>query len=462
MSAPGGKKPAAAAPVGPLGSLGTGPKDPSVETGVGPMSPVAPAPLGSLGTGPKDPTDPSGPKPGDRVFVGLSGGVDSALAAALLVEQGLDVTAVYMRNWSRDLPGFRCPWADELADAERVAVTLGIDLEVWDCEEDYRRTVVDYLVGEYARGRTPNPDVMCNQTIKFGTFLDRALARGADWVATGHYARVRRAGAGADKGALLATDAAGPALAAAAAPAAPPIELHRAADEHKDQTYFLWRVGQAALGRALFPVGDVASKAEVRRMVAARGLGLEDKPDSDGVCFVGPVGMRSFLLDALERRAGAIVEWETGRVLGTHDGAFLFTVGQRKGLDLGGGPARYVVATDVGRNLVWVTADRACPGLWCRELGLADVRWVAGRPPAPGRYLVRTRHTGTLRPATLTCGPGQGTDASPATARVRFDEPVRTVAPGQSAVVYDGTRCLGGGIVEKSDAPAPPHARDVY
>ena len=437
-------------------------------------APAGAAPVGSLGTGPKDPSGPGGPRAGDRVFVGLSGGVDSALAAALLVEQGLDVTAVYMRNWSRDLPGFRCPWAEELADAERVAVTLGIDLEVWDCEEDYRRTVVDYLVGEYARGRTPNPDVMCNQTIKFGTFLDRALACGADWVATGHYARVRRAGAGAEKDVVLAAAAdKGAVLAAGAelsavpgpatpAPAAAPVELHRAADEHKDQTYFLWRVGQAALGRALFPVGDVASKAEVRRMVAARGLGLEDKPDSDGVCFVGPVGMRSFLLDALERRAGAIVEWETGRVLGTHDGAFLFTVGQRKGLDLGGGPARYVVATDVGRNLVWVTADRACPGLWCRELGLADVRWVAGRPPAPGRYLVRTRHTGTLRPATLTCGPGQGTDASPATVRVRFDEPVRTVAPGQSAVVYDGTRCLGGGIVEKSDAPAPPYARDVH
>ena len=443
------------------------------KTGVGVAAAGADARASAL-EAPAPATPATGPKPGDRVFVGLSGGVDSALAAALLMEQGLDVTAVYMRNWSRDLPGFRCPWAEELADAERVAVTLGIDLEVWDCEEDYRRTVVDYLVGEYARGRTPNPDVMCNQTIKFGTFLDLALTRGADWVATGHYARVRRAGAGAEKDVVLAA-AAGPGAGAGAnarasapeAPAAPapaesPIELLCAADEHKDQTYFLWRVGQAALGRALFPVGDVPSKAEVRRMVAARGLGLEDKPDSDGVCFVGPVGMRSFLLDALERRAGAIVEWETGRVLGTHDGAFLFTVGQRRGLDLGGGPARYVVATDVEQNLVWVTADRACPGLWCEELVLGDVRWVAGRPPAPGRYLVRTRHTGTLRPASLTCGPGQGTDASPATARVRFDEPVRTVAPGQSAVVYDGTRCLGGGIVEKSDAPAPPHARDVH
>ena len=243
---------------------------------------------------------------GKRVFAGLSGGVDSALACALLVEQGYDVTAVYMRNWSRDLPGFKCAWADDLADAERVAVTLGIDLEVWDCEAEYKATVVDYLVDAYARGYTPNPDVMCNQTVKFGTFAERAFAAGADYVATGHYARVAPAdekGTG-DK------------------PAAErPVRLLRAADEHKDQTYFLWRVGADVLARTLFPVGNVPSKAEVRRMCAERGLGVEAKPDSDGICFVGPVGIRTFLLDTLDRRAGDIVEWETGRVLGHHDGA---------------------------------------------------------------------------------------------------------------------------------------------
>lgn len=347
-----------------------------------------------------------------RVFCGLSGGVDSALACALLVEAGHDVTAVYMRNWSRDLPGFRCPWADDLADAERVAVTLGIELEVWDCEEEYRATVVDYLVDAYARGYTPNPDVMCNQTIKFGTFLDRALERGADYVATGHYGRVARGEDGCAR-------------------------LLRARDEHKDQTYFLWRVGEGALSRTLLPVGEVRDKAEVRRMCAERGLGVEAKPDSDGICFVGPVGIRTFLLDALERRAGDVVEWETGRVLGRHDGAFLFTVGQRRGLDLGGGPARYVVSTDVEKNVVYVTADRMSPALFTSELALDDVRWISGEAPAPGRYLVRTRHTGELREASL--------DGSV----LRFDEPVRRVAPGQSAVLYDGLRCLGGGIVQK-------------
>ncbi|MGN8690334.1 tRNA 2-thiouridine(34) synthase MnmA [Atopobiaceae bacterium HCP3S3_F7] len=371
---------------------------------------------------------------GTSVFLGMSGGVDSALSAALLVERGYDVHAVYMRNWSRDLPGFKCTWADDLADAERVAVTLGVDLEVWDCEREYKETVVDYLVDSYARGLTPNPDVMCNQTVKFGTFAERAFAEGADLVATGHYARTLP-------------------------PAAPgaPAGLLRAADEHKDQTYFLWRVDGRTLARTLFPVGDVPSKAEVRRMCAERGLGIESKPDSDGICFIGEVGIRPFLLDVLSRRAGDVVEWETGRVLGRHEGAFLFTVGQRKGLDLGGGPARYVVATDVGQNVVYVTADKACPGLWTSELTLSDVRFVAGRPPEDGTYQVRVRHTGALREARVEkVGPVAG---EPLRLRVRFPEPVRTVAPGQSCVIYDGLACLGGGMVEKDPRTLPEFAR---
>lgn len=353
---------------------------------------------------------------GKRVFAGLSGGVDSALACALLVEDGYDVTAVYMRNWSRDLPGFKCAWADDLADAERVAVTLGVDLEVWDCEAEYKATVVDYLVDAYAHGYTPNPDVMCNQTVKFGTFAERAFDAGADFVATGHYARVAATSGHA--------------------------RLLRAADEHKDQTYFLWRVGADVLSHTLFPVGDIPTKAEVRRMCAERGLGVESKPDSDGICFVGPVGIRTFLLDTLERRAGEIVEWETGRVLGHHDGAFLFTVGQRKGLDLGGGPARYVVSTDVEKNVVFVTADHMSPALFSAGVELEDARWIAGTAPAAGEYLVRTRHTGELVPARVE--PSEG-----GRVRLTYAEPQRRVAPGQSAVIYDGLECLGGGLVRK-------------
>ena len=347
----------------------------------------------------------------------MSGGVDSALAAALLVEQGHDVLGVYMRNWSQDLPGFKCPWAEDLADAERVAVSLGIDLEVWDCEAEYRATVVDYLVDAYARGLTPNPDVMCNQTVKFGTFAERAFERGADLVATGHYARVEHGTDGA------------------------PARLLRSCDEHKDQTYFMWRVAGDIYNRALFPIGGYASKAEVRAACAERGLGIEHKPDSDGICFIGPVGLRTFLLDTLERKPGDVVEWETGKVLGRHEGSFLFTVGQRRGLDLGGGPARYVVSTDTEANVVYVTADQMCPGLWSDELALEDVRWVSGQAPEAGVYLVRTRHTGPLREAWL--------EPNGNNALVRYHKPERTVAPGQSAVVYDGVICLGGGVVSK-------------
>ena len=235
--------------------------------------------------------------------------MDSALATALLVEAGHDVTAVYMRNWSRDLPGFKCPWARELADAERVAVTLGIDLEVWDCEAEYKATVVDYLVDAYAHGYTPNPDVMCNQTVKFGTFLERALAAGADYVATGHYGRVARGDDGR-------------------------VRLLRALDEHKDQTYFLWRVGEAALARTLLPWARYATRPRCAACArSAAWAWRTSRTPTASASWARWASGRS-CSTRWDRRAGDVVEWETGRVLGRHDGAFLFTVGQRRGLDL--------------------------------------------------------------------------------------------------------------------------------
>ncbi len=350
---------------------------------------------------------------GELVYLGMSGGVDSALSAALLLEAGYNVKAIYMRNWSKDLPGFKCPWADDLADAERVCVTLGIDLDVWDCEAEYKATVVDYLLDAYEHGRTPNPDVMCNQTVKFGTFAERAFAEGADFVATGHYAQN-----------VPGTK-----------------KLLRAADAHKDQTYFLWRVPGHLFERTLFPIGHIATKAEVRAMCAERGLGIETKPDSDGICFIGPVGLRTFLLDTFKKKQGDVIEWETGKVLGTHDGAFLFTVGQRKGLNIGGGPARYVVATDTLKNVVYVTSDLNCPALWTCRMELSDMHWISGEPAANGRYVVRTRHTGALVPVTFTLTDNQ-------CGFIEFDQPVKTVAAGQSAVLYDGQEVCGGGIIE--------------
>lgn len=352
----------------------------------------------------------------ERVIVGMSGGVDSSLAAALLVEQGFDVMGVYMRNWSADLPGFTCPWAQDLADAERVAVQLGIDLEVWDYEEQYKRDVVDYLVDCYARGLTPNPDVMCNEKVKFGVFAREAFERGADYIATGHYARVAHDDAQARCGRLL-----------------------RALDEHKDQTYFLWRVPGTVFARTLFPIGQIDSKATVRAMAAQRNLEVATKHDSDGICFIGPVSIQQFLLSQIDRKAGDIIEYETGAVLGQHEGAFLYTLGQRKGLDLGGGPARYVVKTDTRENVVYVSADRECEALWTGELALGDVRWIEGVVPVPERYLVRTRHTRALVEAQVETGE----DA----ARIIFDNRVEAVAAGQSVTIYRDEECLGGGIV---------------
>lgn len=360
-----------------------------------------------------------------KVIVGMSGGVDSSLAAALLIERGFDVTGVYMRNWSVDLPGFKCPWAEDLADAERVAVQLGIDLEVWDYEEEYKRDVVDYLVDCYARGLTPNPDVMCNEKVKFGVFAREAFERGADYIVTGHYARV-----------LLD------------APGARCAHLLRALDEHKDQTYFLWRVPGSVLARTLFPIGEIESKAVVREMAAERGLEVATKHDSDGICFIGPVSIQQFLLSQLERKAGDIVEYETGDALGRHEGAFLYTLGQRKGLDLGGGPARYVVKTDAAKNVVYVSADKECEALWTRELVLDDLCWISGCMPAPGRYLVRTRHTRPLVEASVAApDDAEQAETRDGLARIVFDERVPAVAPGQSVTIYRDEECLGGGIV---------------
>ena len=244
------------------------------------------------------------------VYVGMSGGVDSSLTAALLVEQGFDVTGVYMKNWTQDLPGMRCPWADDLADAKRVAVQLGIDFKVFDFEREYRQKVVDYMIEEYKLGRTPNPDIMCNQEVKFKLFLEASLEDGADLIATGHYARVESEGARAT--------------------------LRLAQDPNKDQTYFLYRVTGEALAKTLFPLGNY-TKPEVRKMAEERGLFTAGKKDSQGICFVGQIGIREFLSQYVETVPGDIVDKQTGKKLGRHDGAIFYTLGQRHGLDVGGG-----------------------------------------------------------------------------------------------------------------------------
>lgn len=344
-----------------------------------------------------------------KVFVGMSGGVDSSVSAALLVEKGFNVIGVYMKNWSRDLPGMKCPWAEDLADAKRVAVKLKIPFEVWDFEDAYRENVVEYMLDEFKKGNTPNPDVMCNQEIKFKLFYEKAMERGADFIATGHYART-------DKDTLL-----------------------KAVDENKDQTYFLYRISKEAISKTIFPIGEM-KKPEVKKLAEEKGLHNAYKKESMGVCFVGEVGMKDFLKEYIEVYPGEIRRIEDEKVLGYHEGAIFYTIGQRHGLYLDGvkgeisnGLPYYVVKKDLDKNIVYVSKNLNDENLWVLELELKDV--IIRDGVAPSKVLVRLRHRAPLIPAEF--------DGK----KLRFAEKIKRPASGQSAVIYDGEVCLGGGII---------------
>lgn len=344
-----------------------------------------------------------------KVYVGMSGGVDSSVTAALLVEAGYDVTGVYMKNWSRDLPGARCPWAEDLADARRVAVGLGIDLKIYDFEAEYKQKVVDYMLAEYQAGRTPNPDIMCNQEIKFKLFLETAMGDGADMIATGHYARTNK------------------------------TQLLRAKDDKKDQTYFLYRVTKEALEKTLFPLGELL-KSQVRKLAHERGLATANKKDSVGICFVGQVGIEEFLSQYIDIKPGRIIERESSKELGWHNGAIFYTIGQRHGLNLGGGLPYYVVGKNIDKNEVYVSRDLNQLDLWIEKIILKDLHWINQAPDINKVYQIRTRHQAPLVEAQIK-------DYNTQRLVLNLDSPQRAITSGQSVVFYDGSVCLGGGIV---------------
>ena len=343
-----------------------------------------------------------------KVFVGMSGGVDSSVSALLLKQQGYDVTGVYMKNWSRDLPGMKCPWAEDLADAKRVAVKLGIDFGVWDFEKEYFEKVVEYMLREFKAGNTPNPDIMCNQEIKFKLFYEKAMGRGADFIATGHYARIK-------DGCLL-----------------------KAVDEKKDQTYFLYRISDEALAHTIFPIGGML-KPDVKKLAEENGLHNAYKRESMGVCFVGEVGMKDFLKEYIDIKPGEIREIESERVVGYHEDAVFYTIGQRHGLYISGnvgevntGLPYYVVKKDLDRNIVYVSRNLNDKNVWAKQLELKD---VILRNEEINNLTVRLRHLGELIPATL-----EGDT-------LHFQQSIKKPAAGQSAVFYDREICLGGGII---------------
>lgn len=344
------------------------------------------------------------------VYLGLSGGVDSSVAAALLKEQGYNVVGVYMKNWSRDLPGMLCPWKDDYQDAKRVAVQLGIDFKMYNFEKDYQHKVVDYMLAEYKAGRTPNPDIMCNQEVKFKLFLQTALEDGADMIATGHYAKTKDS------------------------------KLFMAEDENKDQTYFLYRVNKEALQKTIFPLGKL-TKPEVRKLAKKYQLVTADKKESMGICFVGKVGIKDFLMQYEDPKPGKIID-QHGLEVGEHDGAIFYTIGQRHGLEVGGGLPFYVTGKDMKKNQIYVTTDLQDEQLWSNTVKLVDMHWINKKPDSRSRALtVRLRHRSKLISVKLL------NKSSNSKWTVKLDEDVRALSPGQSAVFYVGEQVMGGGIV---------------
>jgi tRNA-uridine 2-sulfurtransferase len=387
-----------------------------------------------------------------RVVVGLSGGVDSSVTAYLLQEQGYEVIGMFMKNWHDDSVTIsnECPWLDDSNDAMIVAQHLGIPFQAIDLSAEYKTRIVDYMFAEYQRGRTPNPDVLCNREIKFDIFLNAALKLGADFVATGHYAR--KAEFQKDGKTVY--------------------KLLSGKDPNKDQSYFLCQLTQEQLSRSLFPVGELL-KPEVREIAKKIGLVTAEKKDSQGLCFIGKVHLPEFLQQRLQTKKGKVVELPasaetfkngfadddlvglsqpyslnatTGKVIGEHNGAHYYTIGQRKGLHLGGNAKpMFVIGTDTSENIIYTGMGEDHPGLYRKGLFITknDEHWIrADRKLGIGetaQYMARIRYRQKLEACTL--------HKKPDGLYIIFDRPQRSVTPGQFAAWYDGEELVGSGVI---------------